>query len=465
MFESEIAALKNTKFTPYWLDSSDRPETEKTLIDHIKTDLLIVGSGFTGLWAAVQAKEQNPERDVVVIEANTAAIGASGRPGAILSPSLMHGMENTHRLYEPEMVELERLGQENMDQYRETIEKYNIDCDVEWSGELIVAVDDQGIADIEHEHQLYIKYGHDAVQLSREELQHQINSPLFKRGLWSKKRSGTINPAKMAWGLKRVAKELGVIFYENTPMMSSTEKDERLLVKTPKGSVVANKVILATNAFTKHKRRISTRVAAIRDRIVMTEPLTPKQISQLGWQNRQGIFDTRTQLNYMRLTKDNRVLFGGRIGYFFNNNTDPYFDKTPTPYIPLVTKLYKTFPAISGIKISHAWSGPIALNNKMTMHYQHFHDGKMLYAGGYSGFGVTASRFAARIALAIVDDVDIPERKLAFTKTLPAWIPPEPFRWIGTKITFYALDTCKDKGGWRELWLHLLGKLGFPLKP
>lgn len=118
MFESEIAALKNTKFTPYWLDSSDCPETEKTLIDHIKTDLLIVGSGFTGLWAAVQAKEQNPERDVVVIEANTAAIGASGRPGAILSPSLMHGVENTHRLYEPEMAELERLGQENMDQYR-----------------------------------------------------------------------------------------------------------------------------------------------------------------------------------------------------------------------------------------------------------------------------------------------------------------------------------------------------------
>ncbi len=464
MLEQAELALKNTQFTPFWLDNPNRPAPENKLTSHITTDLLIVGSGFTGLWSAVQAKEQNPNRDIVVIEANTAAIGASGRPGAVLSNSLMHGMEHSNRLFENELEELDRLGKENIDQYRETIEKYNIDCDVEWTGELIVAIGKQGIADVEGEHELYVKLGHDAHLLNQSDVQKEINSPLFESGLWSKKRSGTIHPAKMAWGLKRVAKELGVTFYENTPMVTSKNQGHRVMVSTPEGSVIANKVVLATNAFTRHKKKVSRRVAAIRDRIVMTEPLTPEQFERLGWKNRQGVCDTRTQLNYMRLTKDNRVLFGGRIGYFYDNETDPAFDKTPAPYVQLVSKLYKTFPVLDGIKISHAWSGPIALTSRMTMHYQHYHGGKMIYAGGYSGFGVAASRFAARIALAIVDDVDIPERKLAFVKAVPAWIPPEPFRWIGANITFYALDTCEAKGGWRILWLKLVNKIGFPIK-
>jgi glycine/D-amino acid oxidase-like deaminating enzyme len=465
MLSKEELALENTTFFPFWLDNQNKPNPEPSLTEPVETDLLIVGGGFTGLWTALQAKEQNPDRDIVVIEANTAAIGASGRPGAILSTSLMHGMENSYRLFKTEMEELERLGKDNMDQFRETIEKYNIDCDIEWGGELTVAVGEQGVPDILDEYELYKKFGHDACFLNREEMQKEINSPIFFAGLWSKKRSGTVHPAKLAWGLKRVAKELGVSFYENTPMLSSKIKSGKVVVNTPTGNICANKVILATNAFTKHKKKISRRVAAIRDRIVMTEPLTAEQLNELGWKNRQGIYDTRTQLNYMRLTKDNRVLFGGRLGYFFGNNTDPEYDKTAEPYYRLVKAMHKTLPALKDVKISHAWSGPIALTTRMSVHYQHYHGGKMVYAGGYSGFGVTASRFAARVALAIVDNNDIPERNLTFAKTVPAYIPPEPFRWIGAKITLYALDTCDEKGGWRIPWLKMVDRMGFPLKP
>jgi glycine/D-amino acid oxidase-like deaminating enzyme len=458
-------ALGGTRFTPFWSDNPARPQASPTLTEDIACDLLIVGSGFTGLWAALQAKEKSPERNVVVIEAQEIANGATGRPGAILSTSLMHGMENSYRLFKPEMDELERLGKENMDGFAASIEKYNIDCDLEWGGELTVAVGKHGIDDIEREHELYVKFGHDAHLLDKDEIQKEINAPLFEGGLWSKKRSGTVQPAKLAWGLKRAAQELGVIFYDNTPMQDSLKTEKGIIVKTPSGKVIANKVLLATNAFTKHKKVISRRVSAIRDRIVMTEPLTPEQLEALGWKNRQGIYDTRTQLNYMRLTSDNRVLFGGRLGYFFDNNTDPDHDKTPEPYYRLVESLYKTLPALDGVKISHAWSGPIALTTRMAVHYQYFHDGDMIYAGGYSGFGVTASRFASRVAVSILDDEDIPERKLEFAKTVPGYIPPEPFRWIGAKITMYALDTCDEKGGWRIPWLKMVEWMGFPLKP
>ena len=459
------SALENTKFYPYWLDTLDRHDPKAGLAEDMTTDLLIIGGGFTGLWAAVQAKEAAPDRLVLLIEANHIAIGASGRPGAILSTSLMHGMSNSNRLYAEEMEQLEALGKQNMDGFRETIEKYRIDCDVEWTGELTVAVGDEGIEDIEEEYSLYKRFGHDAHLLDKEQIKYEINSPLFSGGLWSKKRSGIINPAKLAWGLKNVAEDLGVRIHEQTPMLKSRLEGNKVLVKTPEADITADKVILATNAFTKQKRSVASRVAAIRDRIVMTEPLTQEQLLSVGWQNRQGVYDTRTQLNYMRLTSDNRILFGGRLGYFFNNNTDPEDDKTAEPFLPLVESFYKTFPSLKGVRFSHAWSGPIALTTRMAVHYQHYHNDKMIYAGGYSGFGVTASRFAARVALAIVDGEDIPEKQLNFATTLPAWIPPEPFRWLGAKITMYALDTCDEKKGWRILWLKLVDAMGFPLKP
>jgi len=459
------SALQNTKFYPYWLDTLNSPFPSSALLENTDTDLLIVGGGFTGLWTAIQAKEAQPDRQVILIEANTIAIGASGRPGAILSTSLMHGMRNSSRLFADEMEQLEQLGKENMDGFRQTIEKYNIDCDVEWTGELTVAIGRESIPDIENEFALYKKYHHDACLLDESEVQQHVNSKLFSGGLWSKKRSGIINPAKLALGLKVTAETLGVVIHENTPMLDSRLVGESLIIKTPHADIRANKAILATNAFTKHEKKISTRVAAIRDRIVMSEPLTEAQLNEIGWKNRQGIYDTRTQLNYMRLTKDNRILFGGRLGYFFSNNTDPDEDKTPTPFIPLVEAFYRTFPMLDDMKFSHAWSGPIALTTRMAVHYQRFYKNKMIFAGGYSGFGVTASRFAARVALAIVDDIDIPERKLTFANTLPAWIPPEPFRWIGAKITLYALDTCDDKKGWRMWWLKMIDAMGFPLKP
>jgi glycine/D-amino acid oxidase-like deaminating enzyme len=456
-------ALLKTKFFPYWLDNPDAPEPEPTLTQDTKCDLLIVGAGFTGLWAAIHAKEAHPERDVVIIESQCVAIGASGRPAAILSASVVHGLDNANRFFPEDIVELERLGKENMDDFKATIERYNIDCDIEWSGELTVAVGKEGIPDLEREYELYRQHGHDAHMLDKDAVREEINSPIFDGGMWSKQRSGTVHPAKLAWGLKRVAKELGVRIYEYTPLQSTSYEKPGVRVVTPKAIINAQKVLLATNAFAAGHSKIRNKVAAIRDRIVVTEPLTPEQIESIGWKNRQGIYDTRTQLNYMRLTADNRILFGGRLGYFFNNDTDPKADKHADNFLRLVENFYRTFPTLKDIRFSHAWSGPIGLTTRMAVHYQHYHQGDMIYAGGYSGFGVTATRFGARVGLAILDQKDIPETRLKFAVTQPNYIPPEPFRWIGAKVTMYAIDTMDEKAGWRVPWVRIVEKMGFPI--
>jgi len=459
-----LNALSNTRFTTFWLDSLDAAADLPALDQDISCDLLIVGGGFCGLWAAIQAKEQNPQRDVVLIEARSVANGASGRPAAIMSTSVMHGIDNTERMFANEVSELEDLGRQNMDGFRKTLERYDIDCDLEWGGEMKVSIGDQGLATVEEEYQLYIKYGHDAERLDRDRVQAEIKSPIFHAGVWSKKRSGTVHPGKLVRGLKKAAIGLGVRIFENTPHLSNHREAQLIVVKTPRATIQASKVFLATNAWAAGHHKIGRRVAAIRDRIVVTEPLSDVQMEKVGWQHRQGIYDTRTQLNYMRLTADNRILFGGRLDYFFGNNTDPAIDKTPQPFIRLVQSFYRTFPQLADeIKFSHAWSGPIGLTTRMAVHYQKYYDGDMVFAGGYSGFGVTASRFGARIGLAILDKVSIPETRMTFARTQPNYIPPEPFRWIGAKITMYALDTLDEKGGWRKLWVRMVQKMGFPI--
>ena len=167
-------ALSGTKFDTYWLDTLEAVPDEPPLERDADCDLLVVGGGFCGLWAAVQAKENNPERDVILIEARSIANGASGRPAAILTTSVMHGIENTERTFPHDVAALEDLGRENMDGFQATVDRYGIECDLEWGGEMKVAIGEQGLHDVNEEHRLYQKYGHDSLLLDREQVQHRF---------------------------------------------------------------------------------------------------------------------------------------------------------------------------------------------------------------------------------------------------------------------------------------------------
>jgi glycine/D-amino acid oxidase-like deaminating enzyme len=125
------------------------------------------------------------------------------------------------------------------------------------------------------------------------------------------------------------------------------------------------------------------------------------------------------------------------VGYYFNNDTDPAADRDARTYERLAKVFFQTFPQLDDVRFTHAWGGPIALTTRMAVHFQRYHGGKAIYAGGYSGFGVSASRFGARLGLAL--------------------------RWIGAKVTMYALQDADEKGGWRRAWLRLVHAMGFPL--
>lgn len=456
-------ALADATLYPFWLDNPLAPDSERHLIGRADVDLAIVGGGFTGLWAGILAKQANPGRDVVIIESGKVGHGASGRPGGIVSTSVMHGLSNANRIFPRDLPALERLGKANLDGWTKTIQDHAIDADLEWSGEMTVAVGASGLSKLREEFELATHYGHNVVLLDREETQAELASPLFEGAMWSRERSGIVHPAKLAWGLKRAALSLGVRIYEHTPMTSVEDDGKTMTIVTHDGQIKAPKVLFATNAWNAGHKNIKTRIVSVRDRVLATEPLTDEQLSRLGWKNRQGVYDTRTQLNYMRLTRDNRIIFGGRVGYYFNNDVDPAGDRKIETYGRLAGYFFDTFPQLADIKFTHAWSGPIDLTMRLAVHFQRYFGGKVIYAGGYSGFGVTATRFGASIGLDILDGKSSPDLDLDFARTLPKWIPPEPFRWIGAKLTMHALDEVDQKGGWRKLWINVVHKMGFPL--
>ncbi|MVW72516.1 FAD-binding oxidoreductase [Bordetella sp. 15P40C-2] len=456
-------ALARTKLSPYWLDNPEQPPAQPKLAGEITADLLIVGGGFTGLWAAVQAKEQMPQLNVVIIEADRVAHGASGRAGGIISTSVMHGLPNAVRVFPKDIAKLEEFGQRNLDGFEKTLKRYGIDADVEWNGEMTVAVDPEHLAHLRADYELHTQYGHNVELLDERATREQLNSPLFAGALWSHNRSGIVHPAKLAWGLKRAALSLGVRIYEHTPLVSFVDEGQRVRVKTPSGTITAPRILLGSGTAKVGISDINRRVVQVRDHVLATEPLTDEQLSRIGWKNRQGVYDTRTQLNYFRLTKSNNIIFGGLVSYHFDGDNNPRQDARRETYYRLAQAFYKTFPQLSDVRFSHAWSGPIDYCSRGSVFAKRYLGGKAVFVAGYTGFGVAASRFGASMGLNLLFDRDAPERDLDISRLGPTYIPPEPVRWLAAKVTFHALDGADQQGGWKRAWIKAIKALGFPM--
>ncbi len=159
-------ALRDTALSVFWLDDVERP-AHPPLRGTVHTDLVVVGGGYTGLWTAVRAKERDPERKVVLLEASRVAWAASGRNGGFCESSLTHGHENGVNRWPEEIDRLEELGHENLDGIAETVRRYDMDAEFERTGQLAVAVEPHQVEWLREEEGF----------LDREAVQAEVHSP------------------------------------------------------------------------------------------------------------------------------------------------------------------------------------------------------------------------------------------------------------------------------------------------
>jgi len=455
------AAYADALVQPLWLDALPARTPQPALAERTVADLCIVGGGYTGLWAALHAKRAQPQRDVVLLEAATVGFGASGRNGGFLAGSLTHGTANGLARFAGEMEVLERLAAENFAALRADLEQHGIDCAYEDTGHLAVALEPHELEWLEEEAALLRRFGHEVELLDGEAVRREVASPTYLGGLWVRSGAALVDPARLATGLLDAALRAGVRVHEHSAALTLRDAGDAIEVATTAGAVRARRVLLATSAFPPLLRAIRRYLAPVYDYVLATEPLDAAQRAAIGWQARQGLEDLGNQFHYYRLTPDDRILWGGYDAvYRYGGPVGGHLDDHDATFATLSRNFFTTFPQLEGIRFSHRWGGAIDTCSRFSVFFGTAHRGRVAYAVGYTGLGVGATRFGARVALDLLDGRETEATRLHYVRSKPLPFPPEPLRTGVIQLTRNRLAAADARAGRRGLWLRTLDRLG-----
>lgn len=438
---------------PFWLEqalNAEGGEPCAPLHGETRADVCIVGGGYTGLWTAVMLKEQNPQLDVVLIEADICGAGASGRNGgcALSWSAKFFTLERLFGI--EEAVRLVRASEQSIHAIGAFCEKYAVDAQYRLDGTLYTATNraqcgatDGVIAALERNGiNSFSKRPLADVQRMAGSAQHQEG--------WFSPAAASVQPALLVRGLRRVALQLGVRLFENTAMVG-LEEGRPALIQTPDGAVRADRVVLAMNAwmacaFPQFERS----VAIVSSDMVITEP-RPDLLQEIGLTSGVTVLDSRIFVHYYRNTPDGRIMLGkGGNTFAYGGRMLPVFDQ-PSPYAGLLRKsLGQFFPAFAQVPVAATWNGP---SDRSVTGLPFFgrmgSGGNVFYGFGYSGSGVGPCHMGGQILASLVLGLDNPWTRSPLVDGPLGYFPPEPIRYLGSLLVRNAIrrkERAEDHG-------------------
>jgi glycine/D-amino acid oxidase-like deaminating enzyme len=440
-------ALTSFADKSFWLASA--PYTPNPpLAGEVKADVAVLGGGYTGLATAYFLKKAEPALRVVLLEAEIIGFGASGRNGGFSMTLFGLTLSVTAALFGKEKA---RQAHHYMEQAVELVEslvrEHKLECEYERPGFLRVATTPLYAKRIHEEVELAQRLGLEGIEwIDGEAARREVNSPLYL-GAWREPRCGLVNPAKLAWELKRLIVSMGVQVFEHTPGTSIERRAEGLTIHTPQGRVACSKLALATNAYSHLIPMLRRKQVPAFTHIVLTEPLRPEHFAEIGWGHRQGIEDARNLVHYYRLTRENRLLMGGR-DVSLAVGGDMQRDENPITFAKLEDDVRQLFPALRDIRFTHRWGGPVSVPMQMIPALGYLGDPRVAYSPGH-GHGVSLTHLNGwTLADLLLEKKS--ERTQAFfvnRRVLP-W-PPEPLRLLaslGILGYMHAEDAVYDRG-------------------
>ena len=362
---------------------TDYPELEGS----IEADVAIVGGGFSGVATAVELSERGYK--VVLLESNRIGWGASGRNGGQIIGGYGQNPGAFRSTIGSEGVDIvEGMGVECVDIIKQRIEKYNIDCDLKW-GYCEVGLKKRHLKS-------YQQWAEDDPAmhlLDQDQIKEYVNSELYLGGYY-REDWGHIQPLNLCIGEAKVAQSLGANIFENSQVTNITYGDNPV-VTTQKGSVKAGHVILCGNAYMgKLVPYLDARVLPATSCIIGTEPLSDEQLRQTMVRD-VAVCDSRTALDYYRLSADKRLLFGGLSNYTGLEPTNAE--------AVMRNKMAKVFPSLKNVKIDYSWSGRMGISVRRMPQIGRIKNSNILYASGYSGHGVAPTHMTGRLLAEAVD--------------------------------------------------------------
>jgi gamma-glutamylputrescine oxidase len=347
-------------------------------------NVCIIGAGFTGISTALHLAERG--YNVHVVEANKVGWGASGRNGGQMISGIS-GESNIAKHHGKDVEELfGELRWAGHDIIRQRVEQYAIQCDLKY-GFLDVAIKQRHMRDIEFDFERLSKanFPHEFRILSREETRATIGTDAYI-GSFLNMANGHLHPLKLCVGEARAAESLGTTIYEQSPV-TGIEHGSRPKVMTAHGSISADSVIIAGNAYHLLERKLRGIMFPVRSFIIATERLSDEIVNRIN-PNDLAVCDPNFVLKYFRLTADKRLMFGGRINYF---GEDPQFIRRK-----LRKKMASIYPELANIGIDYAWGGTIGIPVTRVPQLGKI-SSNVFYSQGYSGHGVNVTHLTGKI--------------------------------------------------------------------
>ena len=437
---------ETTRAAVFWQGGDPRwqPRDLTPLTTTERADVCIVGGGFTGLWGALQIKRHAPDADIVLIEREYCGAGASGRNGGWVNgwddilPKLVARFGKDAALW---LVDASRSS---LDDIRETVREGQIDCDLAFEGGLTVALSPAQVDGILEAALLAREMGRDDHFriLDREEAVAMSGAPQAEAGALIL-HAGSVQPALLVQGLRRLVVEAGVRVYEATPMVG-LQRSLPAVVKTPSGSVTADKVVLASGARLGLVPELRRTIFIIPSHVVATES-SRDALDGLGWRAGRPFSDGRTAVHYAQRSSDDRLVFGrggGRLGY--GGRIIPAHFHDAREIASIVADMRGMLPATRDLAIEWRWGGPL----ERTQHgipwvgtlgkYDN-----VFYGLGYSGNGVSASNLIGRTLASVVLHLGDDYAQSPLVSDPPAYLPPEPIRSAGARAVRSAIERCE----------------------
>jgi glycine/D-amino acid oxidase-like deaminating enzyme len=426
----------------YWIEEAGEVTPSAALNGELEADVVVVGGGFTGLWTAWYVRQLEPEARVVLLEAEPlCGHGPSGRNGGFCNAMWFQLASMRDRWGAEQALATARAAQEAVERIGAFCAEQRVDAWFQPAGYLQVSTSPahdgswQRAVDACRE----LGVGEMLEPLGEAEVRARCASPAFRAGAVSPT-SATVQPARLALGLRDALLAAGVEVHESSAMRSFHEDDEGVVVRTAHGTVRAGRAVLAIGAAAKGRHGpLRGRLTVASSHIVLTEPV-PDVLEQLGWSGGECITDSRALLHYFRTTPDGRIAFGwggGRIA--LGARTHGHAEVDAAVVAAAAEDLHAYFPALRGRRITHAWGGPIDASPTHLPVVCSLPHGRAFAAAGYTGNGVGPSNMVGRalasLALGRADE----HTRLGFVDARTPRIPPEPFHWLGGESIRYGI--------------------------
>jgi glycine/D-amino acid oxidase-like deaminating enzyme len=445
-----------------WTATNDAPARSRpALSGDVDVDVAIVGAGYTGLWTAYQLRQADPTLRVALCEAETVGFGASGRNGGWCSSFFAGAKAATEKAHgRAAVVAMQRAMYATLDAIEAVIRHEQIDCDWARGGTLNVAALPVHVERLQHELNQLRAYGFgedDHRWLDATEARERIGFPRVLGALYTP-HTAAIHPTKLVHGLAAAAERAGVTIYEHSPAVALAPRQ----VQTEHGSMRAEFVVRATEAFTPSLPGLQRAIAPVYSLMIATEPLPAGFWATAGLRERETFTDARLLVIYGQRTADDRLAFGGRgAPYHFGSRVQPAFDQNRRVFNALEQTLRSLFPNLRA-KITHRWGGAVGVPRDWYPSVGLDRATGMAWAGGYVGDGVSTTNLAGRTLTDLILGHDTELTRLPWVNhASPDW-EPEPLRWLGVNAVcklVASIDRAETSGRVPKRRLRLAGKL------